>query len=106
LERDPGVEVTCLLFHPGIGKVGGGRGYIDAFPDEESLAKFDVIFLGDVGTPEQLTAEQCVAIQKMVRDQAAGLVFLPGFRGAHFSLLETELRSGNSFPDFNGTPQP
>ena len=24
LSRDPGVEVSCLLFHPGLEKVGGG----------------------------------------------------------------------------------
>ena len=28
LERDPGVEVSCLLMHPGLSKVGGGRGYL------------------------------------------------------------------------------
>ena len=25
LSRDPGVEVSCLLFHPGLSKVGGGK---------------------------------------------------------------------------------
>ena len=31
MERDPGVEVNILLFHPGLDKMGGGRGYLDAF---------------------------------------------------------------------------
>ena len=38
LERDPGVEVTCLLFHPELPKAGGGRAYIKEFPStNESL---------------------------------------------------------------------
>ncbi len=51
LSRDPGVDVSCLLFHPGLSKVGGGnKDYIAEFPNElEDLAKYDVVFLGDVG---------------------------------------------------------
>jgi len=49
MERDPGVEVNTLLFHPGLDKMGGGRGYLDAFPKTEDLSKYDVVFLGDVG---------------------------------------------------------
>jgi uncharacterized membrane protein len=92
LERDPGVEVNCLLLHPGLGKVGAGRGYLDKFPKDEELTKFDVIFLGDVGMQKgQLTAEQCAALQKLVRDQAGGLVFMPGFHGFQSTLQETPL---------------
>ena len=33
LSRDPGVEVSCLLFHPGLSKAGGGnKDYIKQFP--------------------------------------------------------------------------
>ncbi len=51
LSRDPGVEVSCLLFHPQLSKVGGGnRDYIQAFPEAlEQLSQYDVVFLGDVG---------------------------------------------------------
>ena len=50
LERDPGVELSCLLFHPGLSKRGGGPGYLQEFPPtSEELAKYDVVFLGDVG---------------------------------------------------------
>jgi hypothetical protein len=92
LERDPGVEVNCLLFHPDLDKNGVGRGYLDAFPKEETLTGYDVVFLGDVGTaPRQLTAEQCASLQKLVRDQAAGIVFMPGLRGHEVSLQETAL---------------
>ncbi len=92
LERDPGVSVNCLLFHPGLGKVGDGRGYLPSFPKDDELAKFDVVFVGDVGVEkEQLTVEQCNALQKLVRDQASGLVFMPGFRGHQSSLLTTSL---------------
>jgi len=96
-ERDPGVEVNTLLFHPDIGKLGAGRGYLAAFPKDEQLAKYDVIFLGDVGTdPGQLTNEECDSLMKVVRDQATGLVFMPGFHGFEASLLATPL--GDLFP--------
>ncbi|HEX2746462.1 MAG TPA: hypothetical protein VHM91_00575 [Verrucomicrobiales bacterium] len=92
LERDPGVQVNTLLFQPDIGKVGAGRGYLKEFPKDEELTKYDVIFLGDVGVEKnQLTPEQCTSIVKMVRDQASGLVFLPGLRGFTASLLTTSL---------------
>ncbi len=92
LQRDPGVEVRTLLFQPDIGKPGAGRGYLDAMPKENDLAKYDVVFLGDVGTDKgQLTLDQCAALQKLVRDQAAGLVFLPGLRGYEGSLQGTAL---------------
>ncbi|HWB13302.1 MAG TPA: hypothetical protein VG826_29015 [Pirellulales bacterium] len=94
LSRDPGVELSCLLFHPGLSKVGGGnKDYIAQFPDRlEELATFDVVFLGDVGVGEgQLTAEQCRLLKGLVGQQASGLVFMPGWQGRHASLLETEL---------------
>ena len=60
LERDPGVEVSCLLFHPQLGK-GQGRDYLQEFPAKpEELAKYDVIFLGDVGSGSTTTVRpQC-----------------------------------------------
>ena len=92
LERDPGVAVNCVLFHPDIGKVGVGRGYLPAFPKDEELTKFDVVFVGDIGTDKgQLSMEQCAALQKLVRDQAGGLVFMPGLRGYESSLQGTPL---------------
>ena len=94
LSRDPGVEVSCLLFHPGLDKRGGGNAdYIAEFPaTKEELAKYDVIFLGDVGIDEgQLTLEQCDWLKGLVAQQASGLVFMPGFDGRQFSLLETAL---------------
>ncbi len=92
LERDPGVEVNCLLLHPDLGKPGVGRGYLDAFPKDDVLTTYDVVFLGDVGIDKgQLTMEQCAALQKLVRDQAAGFVFMPGLRGNEASLQTTPL---------------
>ena len=92
LQRDPGVDVNTLLFQPDLGKPGVGKGYLAALPKDDDLAKYDVIFLGDVGTDKgQLTIEQCAALQKLVRDQAAGLVFLPGLRGYEASLQATAL---------------
>jgi hypothetical protein len=90
LERDPGVELSCLLFHPALG-MGEGRDYIKEFPAKiEELAKYDVIFIGDVGT-EQITKAQCALIRGLVENQASGLIFMPGSQGNEFSLLDTEL---------------
>lgn len=94
LSRDPGVEVSCLLFHPGLGKVGGGnKDYIKKFPSGlDELSRYDVVFLGDVGVEDgQLTTEQCRLLKGLVEHQASGLVFLPGWDGREFSLMETEL---------------
>jgi hypothetical protein len=92
LSRDPGVEVSCLLFHPELGP-GGGRNYIEKFPEKrEDLAKYDVIFLGDVGMKNgQLTKEQCALIRGLVENQASGVIFMPGPQGNQMSLLDTEL---------------
>lgn len=93
LERDPGVEVHCLLFHPGLSKVGGGKGYLKAFPsDLEGLSQYDVVFLGDVGVGgEQLTVEECRLIKGFVHSHAGGLILMPGLRGAHLSFTGTDL---------------
>jgi hypothetical protein len=92
LERDPGVEVHCLLFHPDTDNVGGGRGYLEQFPDEKQLFKYDVVFLGDVGVESgQLSRENCTHLRQLVRSHAGGLVFLPGFRGRHGSFPATDL---------------
>jgi hypothetical protein len=92
LERDPGVEVACLLFHPDLKKVGGGRNYLKKFPTAAELNQFDVILLGDVGVgPKQLTTAQCTQLARHVRQQAAGLIFMPGFRGRQHSLMNTDL---------------
>ncbi|MEW4486788.1 hypothetical protein AB1L42_01835 [Thalassoglobus sp. JC818] len=92
LERDPGVDVHCLLFHPDLESVGGGRGYLEQFPGEEELFDYDVVFLGDVGVEaSQLTIEETEQIRQLVRNHAGGLVFLPGFRGKQETLLATEL---------------
>lgn len=102
LSRDPGVEVSCLLFHPSLDKRGGGNtDYIREFPaTKEELAAYDVVFLGDVGLGGgggnaggggQLTVQQCQWLRQLVGSQASGLVFMPGMRGGQFELLDTEL---------------
>lgn len=107
LSRDPGVDVSCLLFHPGLSKVGGGNtDYIKAFPEgRDELSEYDVIFLGDIGAEEgQLTDEQCRLIAGLVEQQASGLVFLPGWQGRQMSLLHTEL--GKLYPVMMDESQP
>lgn len=92
LERDPGVEVSCLLLHPDVEALGGGPGYLDAFPEPDLLSTFDVIILGDVGFKAgQLDEAQVLALKNQVSTQAAGLVLLPGFRGNQGTLAETVL---------------
>lgn len=94
LARDPGVEVACMLYHPDLEAVGGGKDYIEEFPQTiDELSKFDVIFLGDVGIGDgQLTNEDCRRIKGLVENQATGLILMPGFRGRQLSLMETELQ--------------
>jgi hypothetical protein len=94
LSRDPGVEVSCLLFQPGLTKRGGGtKDYIQKFPSGlDELSKYDVVFLGDVGVGEgQLTDEDCRLLKGLVEYQASGLVFMPGWRGEQASLAGTAL---------------
>jgi uncharacterized membrane protein len=93
LERDPGVEVSCLLFHPGLSKVGGGKGYLGSFPKNlDELSAYDVIFLGDVGVEAgQLTEDNLRLIKAVVQSHAGGLVWMPGLRGAHQSFIGSEL---------------
>src|SRR3954452_1480814 len=95
LSRDPGVQLSCLLYQPGLDKPGGGnKDYIKEFPKTlEALSKFDVVFLGDVGLDNnQLTADACRMIRGLVEFQASGLVFLPGIQGRQFTLLATPLK--------------
>lgn len=115
LQRDPGVELSCLLIRPGLGPA-EGLDYIQKFPKTlEELSKFDVVFIGDIGVgPDQLTAEQCAQIRGLVENQASGVVFLPGSRGNQFSLLDTALsdllpvtldeKNQGGFPESLATP--
>jgi uncharacterized membrane protein len=92
LERDPGVDVNCLLFHPGIG-VGGGTNYLKAFPDsKEAISKYDVIFLGDVGVGTgELTTNNLDMVRGLVEQQGSGLIFLPGSRGRQLTFTNSAL---------------
>ncbi|MEC8043259.1 MAG: hypothetical protein VX130_01550 [Verrucomicrobiota bacterium] len=92
LNRDPGVDLSCILFHPGMNP-SVGENYIQEFPqDEASLAPFDVIFLGDVGLKEnELNLKQCKLLSDLIQYQAAGIIFLPGRRGGQQTLSETSL---------------
>ena len=79
LARDPGVEVQCLLFHPGM-PVGDGNNYIRTFPNsKEQLSGYDVVFLGDVGIgANELTTEDAELLKGLIEQQGSGLVFLRG----------------------------
>lgn len=92
LERDPGVRMHCILFHPGLA-TGAGRHYLPSFPgSKERIADYDVIFLGDVGAvPEQLKESDLELIRGLVEQQAGGLVFLPGRSGLQKTLLNGPL---------------
>ncbi|MBN1670697.1 MAG: hypothetical protein JXR37_06675 [Kiritimatiellae bacterium] len=86
LERDPGVDVRCLLLHPGMPK-GKGRDYLTRFPDtRDELSRYDVVFLGDVGFGDgELTLKDADLLRGLVAEQGSGLVFLPGKRGRHLT---------------------
>lgn len=94
LSRDPGVELSCLLYHPGLSQVGGGnKDSIKTFPGTlDELSVYDVVFLGDVGIGDkQLTEEDCRLLKGLVEYQAGGLVFMPGWLGNEMSLLGSPL---------------
>ncbi|OYP35762.1 hypothetical protein CGZ80_10820 [Rhodopirellula sp. MGV] len=96
LIRDPGIEISSLLFHPSLETVGGGgTDYLDEFPSTQAeLAKYDVIFLGDVGLDaKQLTDQQCKLLAGVVAEQATGLVLMPGPEMRQATLESTELQS-------------
>ena len=51
-----------------------------------------MVFIGDVGVGEgMLTEEQAELLKGLVENQASGIVFIPGWQGNQFSLLENEL---------------
>jgi hypothetical protein len=88
------VELSCLLFHKGVSKVGGGnKDYIKKFPGSlDELSQFDVVFLGDVGLDDgHLTDEDCRLLKGLVEYQASGLVFMPGWLGNEMSLADSPL---------------
>ena len=92
LNRDPGVDLSCTLFHPGMNP-SIGENYIQEFPkDEASLAPFDVIFLGDVGLgDDELDRKQCELLTDLIQYQASGIIFMPGRRGRQHTLSKTSL---------------
>jgi len=92
LDRDPGVDMKCVLFHPGLSP-GEGKGYLPEFPQtRDELASFDVVFLGDVGLGEnELNEEQCKNLSELIRLQASGLVFLPGRRGRQLTFSDSSI---------------
>lgn len=93
LARDPGVEMHCILFHPGLG-MGGGKHYLSEFPStKEAISRYDVIFLGDIGLGQnELTEKDLELIKGLVEQQGSGLVFLPGRRNRQLTLVESPLR--------------
>ncbi len=93
LQRDPGVTVRTLLFHPDAEVRGGGPDYIEKFPaDLKELSTFDVVFIGDVGVgPGQLSVEQAEMLKQLVEQQASGIVFIPGRRGHQNPLVDSPL---------------
>ena len=96
LERDPGVEVSCLLFHPGLPKVGGGRSYLSRFPTESELSRFRA---------RKGRGHSVVVIYDGVDDQARSsskglrIVFPPRGRNADDEILrEARRMEGRSAP--------
>jgi len=92
LSRDPGVDVDCLLLHPGMSP-GSGKNYVPAFPaTREQLSKYDVVFLGDVGIgASELSSSNAELLKGLVEQQGSGLVFLPGMRGRQASFAGSVL---------------
>jgi uncharacterized membrane protein len=93
LARDPGVDLSCLLWHPGLAP-GSGLDYISEFPaSKEALAPYDVVFLGDVGIGQgELTEQDAALLKGLVEQQGSGLVFVPGRRGREATLMNSPLK--------------
>lgn len=89
LMRDPGVEVNTILYQMRGMKVGAGLGYLPEFPQtKEELSQYDVVFLGDVKVGDnQLTKENLVMLNGLVKSQGSGLVFMPGHQGNQNTFL-------------------
>ncbi len=96
LNRDPGVKVDSILFHPFLGP-GTGPGYLKEFPTaREMWSQYDVVFLGDVGImKDQLRPQDAVNLDLLVREQGSGLVFLPGAVGNQLKLAGSPLEKLN-----------
>lgn len=92
LDRDPGVDMNCILFHPGM-TPGEGPNYLSTFPGtKELISEYDVIFLGDVPVgPGGLSATDAELIKGLVENQSSGLVLLPGSQGHHLSWKDSSL---------------
>ncbi len=91
ISRDPGMELSTVLYLPDIG-MGGGKNYLDKFPPKNELSKYDVIFIGDVGVKQgQLTTEDVENIKGLVKHQGSGLVFLPGQKGNELTLIDSPI---------------
>ncbi len=107
LSRDPGIELRTVMLHPQLGAA-RGEGYLAEIPSRmEQLQAYDVVFVGDVGTPSVpspgsprktagLTEENTRQLRTLVEEQASGLVFLPGPEGLQNSLKDSAL--GDLFP--------
>ncbi len=95
LQRDPGIDVDCLLLHPELGEIGEGQNYLSEFPSDEKLFAYDVVFLGDIAVATdqagELTTEQCRSLRRLVESQSGGLVMIPGLRGSQTSLTNSPL---------------
>lgn len=87
LYRDPGVDVHTLLFHPELEEMGEGPGYLVKFPDRmEDLARYDVIFIGDVGLGSKgLTEEQASLLKGMVKTRPAASSSSPATRAGKWN---------------------
>lgn len=93
LMRDSSVQMSCVLMHPDLEKLSEGRNYLTKIPDSvEELSKFDVIFLGDIGLGNnQLSNEDCQRLKAVVQNHATGLLIMPGLRGHHLTLADSNL---------------
>src|SRR5205823_3765167 len=93
LARDPGIELTTVLFdQPRIGRLSQGQlraaGHAErALPaGSDALERFDCIILGDV-TPEQLPADDQRRLEAYVGERGGALIALAGRRAMPLAYL-------------------
>ncbi len=98
LQRDPGVHVDVLLLHQDqMPQPSEMAGYLNEFPGQDDLSKYDVVFFGDVNLDnERLHTDHFEQIKGLIKNQGSGLILLSGPISDQFQLSQGSL--GELYP--------
>jgi len=88
LERDPNVELKCLLYQGN--KMAKGDIFLSSFPTGSQLNKYVLIILGNVDS-SKFTAEQLKNIVLLVEQKGTALIIIAGEMNCPYSYTHTPL---------------